>query len=80
VKSYSIYRTTKNINLLYGVSKVYLLVAHVAGLTFDEDDVRFYTDLFRKMGRNPTNVELFDLAQSNSEHSRHWFFNVRHSH
>ena len=27
-----------------------------------------------EMGRNPTNVELFDIAQSNSEHSRHWFF------
>jgi phosphoribosylformylglycinamidine synthase len=24
--------------------------------------------------RNPTTVELFDLAQSNSEHCRHWFF------
>ena len=24
--------------------------------------------------RNPTDVELFDLGQSNSEHSRHWFF------
>lgn len=24
--------------------------------------------------RNPTNVELFDCAQCNSEHSRHWFF------
>jgi len=24
--------------------------------------------------RNPTSVECFDLAQSNSEHSRHWFF------
>lgn len=26
------------------------------------------------LGRNPTTVELFDLAQSNSEHCRHWFF------
>ena len=26
------------------------------------------------MKRDPTNVELFDMAQSNSEHSRHWFF------
>lgn len=26
------------------------------------------------MKRDPTNVELFDIAQSNSEHSRHWFF------
>ena len=24
--------------------------------------------------RDPTDVECFDLAQSNSEHSRHWFF------
>ena len=23
---------------------------------------------------NPTDVECFDMAQSNSEHSRHWFF------
>lgn len=27
------------------------------------------------MKRDPTDVELFDIAQSNSEHSRHWFFN-----
>ena len=26
------------------------------------------------MKRDPTDVELFDIAQSNSEHSRHWFF------
>jgi phosphoribosylformylglycinamidine synthase len=24
--------------------------------------------------RNPTDVECFDMGQSNSEHSRHWFF------
>eukprot|EP00976_Prorocentrum_cordatum_P022019 449521-Prorocentrum_minimum.AAC.1 len=30
--------------------------------------------MFQDMGRDPTNVELFDIAQSNSEHSRHWFF------
>eukprot|EP00727_Mastigamoeba_balamuthi_P013757 m51a1_g9003 Trifunctional purine biosynthetic protein adenosine-3, fusion with phosphoribosylformylglycinamidine synthase, putative (2349) ;mRNA; f:109653-117447 len=45
------------------------------GLAFDERDLDYYTDLFvNKMKRNPTNVELFDLAQGNSEHSRHWFF------
>ena len=27
------------------------------------------------MQRNPSSMELVDLAQSNSEHSRHWFFN-----
>ncbi|CAF2064768.1 unnamed protein product [Brassica napus] len=45
------------------------------GLAFDEQDLQYYTRLFRDdIKRNPTNVELFDIAQSNSEHSRHWFF------
>eukprot|EP00252_Welwitschia_mirabilis_P005660 TRINITY_DN16170_c0_g1_i1.p1 TRINITY_DN16170_c0_g1~~TRINITY_DN16170_c0_g1_i1.p1 ORF type:complete len:1431 (+),score=331.63 TRINITY_DN16170_c0_g1_i1:331-4623(+) len=45
------------------------------GLAFDEFDLEYYTKLFRDdIRRNPTNVELFDIAQSNSEHSRHWFF------
>ena len=45
------------------------------GLAFDEWDLDYYTELFRKrIGRNPTSVEAFDIAQSNSEHSRHWFF------
>lgn len=48
------------------------------GLAFDEQDVEFYIDLFQnKLKRDPTDVELFDLAQSNSEHSRHWFFGAK---
>uniref|UniRef100_A0A672UUP5 Phosphoribosylformylglycinamidine synthase n=1 Tax=Strigops habroptila TaxID=2489341 RepID=A0A672UUP5_STRHB len=47
------------------------------GLAFDPWDVQFYTRLFLAAGRNPTTVECFDLAQSNSEHSRHWFFKGR---
>jgi len=38
----------------------------------------YYTNLFKEqLKRNPTSVECFDLAQSNSEHSRHWFFKGR---
>ncbi|XP_015119101.1 phosphoribosylformylglycinamidine synthase [Diachasma alloeum] len=45
------------------------------GLAFDNWDLDFYTNLFKdRLKRNPTSVECFDLAQSNSEHSRHWFF------
>ncbi|CAH1958627.1 unnamed protein product [Acanthoscelides obtectus] len=45
------------------------------GLAFDDADFQYYTNLFKNvLKRNPTNVECFDLAQSNSEHSRHWFF------
>lgn len=45
------------------------------GFAFDEWDLDYYTKMFcEDLKRNPTNVELFDIAQSNSEHSRHWFF------
>ena len=48
------------------------------GLGMDTWDVGFYYDLFaHKFRRNPTNVECFQLAQANSEHSRHWFFKGR---
>ncbi|XP_052868748.1 phosphoribosylformylglycinamidine synthase [Anopheles cruzii] len=45
------------------------------GFAFDDWDLEYYTNLFvNVLKRNPTNVELFDCAQCNSEHSRHWFF------
>ncbi|XP_006151807.1 phosphoribosylformylglycinamidine synthase [Tupaia chinensis] len=44
------------------------------GLALDSWDLDFYTKRFQEMQRNPSTVEAFDLAQSNSEHSRHWFF------
>ncbi|XP_065179504.1 phosphoribosylformylglycinamidine synthase-like [Sycon ciliatum] len=48
------------------------------GLALDAWDLDFYTTMFRDtLKRNPTSVECFDLAQSNSEHSRHWFFKGR---
>uniref|UniRef100_A0A672ZJ90 Phosphoribosylformylglycinamidine synthase n=1 Tax=Sphaeramia orbicularis TaxID=375764 RepID=A0A672ZJ90_9TELE len=47
------------------------------GLAFDSWDLDYYTSMFQRVNRNPTSVECFDLAQSNSEHSRHWFFRGR---
>jgi phosphoribosylformylglycinamidine synthase len=48
------------------------------GLAWDDWDLDYYTRLFReRMRRDPTDVECFDIAQSNSEHSRHWFFRGR---
>ncbi|MGE5663479.1 MAG: phosphoribosylformylglycinamidine synthase, partial [Deltaproteobacteria bacterium] len=45
------------------------------GLGLDAWDIDYYHELFVKdLKRNPTDVEVFDLSQSNSEHSRHWFF------
>ncbi|MFA4871690.1 MAG: phosphoribosylformylglycinamidine synthase [Patescibacteria group bacterium] len=45
------------------------------GLGMDEWDVNYYYNLFVKdLGRNPTNVECFQLGQANSEHCRHGYF------
>lgn len=48
------------------------------GLGLDSWDIDYYYNLFvNDLKRNPTDVECFDLSQSNSEHSRHWFFKGR---
>jgi len=44
------------------------------GLGMDEWDVKYYTKLFLLCDRNPTDVELMQIGNANSEHSRHWFF------
>ena len=48
------------------------------GLGLDEQDIEMIGHLFVDiLKRNPTDVELFQLAQANSEHSRHFFFKGR---
>ena len=44
------------------------------GLGMDDWDIDFYVTLFQRYGRNPTDVELFQIGNANSEHSRHWYF------
>lgn len=45
------------------------------GLGMDARDIEYYNHLFAEtLKRNPTDVELFQLGNANSEHSRHWFF------
>ena len=48
------------------------------GLAMDDHDLAAYLDLFAgRLRRDPTDVELFQLGQGNSEHSRHGFFKGR---
>ena len=47
------------------------------GLALAEDEIDYLLDAFRKLGRNPTDVELMMFAQANSEHCRHKIFNAR---
>lgn len=44
-------------------------------LNLDSSDIDLYKAYFKKRNIQPSDIELFDLAQSNSEHSRHWIFN-----
>jgi len=47
----------------------------VRGLPFDAHDRQRYYDYFvGKLGRNPTCVEIYDLANADSDHSRHHAF------
>lgn len=47
----------------------------IPGISMDERDRNFYHQYFvEKNNRNPTIVEIMDLNNANSEHSRHGFF------
>ena len=47
----------------------------IPGISMDQWDQELYYDYFvKRCGRNPTIVEIMDLNNANSEHSRHGFF------
>ncbi len=46
------------------------------GLALSEDEIEYLVENFKKLKRNPTDVELMMFAQANSEHCRHKIFNA----
>jgi phosphoribosylformylglycinamidine synthase len=46
------------------------------GLALAPDEIEYLDDSFRRLGRDPTDVELMMFAQANSEHCRHKIFNA----
>lgn len=78
IQSFQIEFTTEpwnEVDILGGGKQVLSEANNELGLAFDDWDLEYYTKFFTNtLQRNPTTVECFDLAQSNSEHSRHWFF------
>ena len=46
------------------------------GLALATDEVEYLDENFRRLGRDPTDVELMMFAQANSEHCRHKIFNA----
>jgi phosphoribosylformylglycinamidine synthase len=46
------------------------------GLSLAPDEIEYLVAEFMRLGRNPTDVELYMFAQANSEHCRHKIFNA----
>jgi phosphoribosylformylglycinamidine synthase len=46
------------------------------GLSLANDEIEYLVAEFTRLGRNPTDVELYMFAQTNSEHCRHKIFNA----
>ncbi|MBW4038502.1 MAG: phosphoribosylformylglycinamidine synthase [Acidobacteria bacterium] len=46
------------------------------GLSLAPDEIAYLVEEFTRLGRNPTDVELYMFAQANSEHCRHKIFNA----
>jgi phosphoribosylformylglycinamidine synthase len=46
------------------------------GLALSADEIDYLDTNFRRLGRNPSDVELMMFAQANSEHCRHKIFNA----
>jgi phosphoribosylformylglycinamidine synthase len=46
------------------------------GLALSPDEIEYLVEQFRRVARNPTDVELMMFAQANSEHCRHKIFNA----
>ncbi|HVZ34569.1 MAG TPA: phosphoribosylformylglycinamidine synthase, partial [Polyangiaceae bacterium] len=47
------------------------------GLALDDTEIDYLVESFRRLGRDPTDVELMMFAQANSEHCRHKIFRGR---
>jgi phosphoribosylformylglycinamidine synthase len=47
------------------------------GLALTGDEIDYLLDIFHKLGRDPSDVELMMFAQANSEHCRHKIFNAK---
>ncbi len=46
------------------------------GLAMSDDEIVYLADVFARLGRDPTDVEVMMFAQANSEHCRHKIFNA----
>ncbi len=66
----------ETVNILKGGSRALEKANRNMGLALSPDEIDYLVENFRKLERNPTDVELMMFAQANSEHCRHKIFNA----
>src|SRR5574340_1152550 len=66
----------ETVNVLKGGRKALEKANREMGLALSADEIDYLVENFRKLERNPTDVELMMFAQANSEHCRHKIFNA----
>jgi len=64
------------VDILKGGNKALEKANREMGLALSADEIEYLVENFRKLKRNPTDVELMMFAQANSEHCRHKIFNA----
>ncbi|HEY0665837.1 MAG TPA: phosphoribosylformylglycinamidine synthase [Gallionella sp.] len=66
----------ETVDVLKGGAKALEKANRDMGLALSADEIDYLVENFRKLERNPTDVELMMFAQANSEHCRHKIFNA----
>jgi phosphoribosylformylglycinamidine synthase len=64
------------VDVVKGGSEALVQANREMGLALSEDEIEYLVENFKKLKRNPTDVELMMFAQANSEHCRHKIFNA----
>ena len=64
------------VDILGGGAQTLARANRELGLALSDDEIAYLVENFKRMGRNPTDVELMMFAQANSEHCRHKIFNA----
>ncbi|HXU93523.1 MAG TPA: phosphoribosylformylglycinamidine synthase [Gallionella sp.] len=66
----------ETVDVLKGGRKALEKANREMGLALSADEIDYLVENFKKLERNPTDVELMMFAQANSEHCRHKIFNA----
>ena len=64
------------VDLIAGGREALVAANREWGLALSEDEIDYLVENFKRIQRNPTDVELMMFAQANSEHCRHKIFNA----